>query len=297
MDNNKIFIGIDLGGTKILTGAINSEGKVLGLPVKVATEGNDTAENIMKRITDSVDKTIMDLNLTINDVNGIGIGSTGPLDIKTGQILECPQLPNMHFFNLADAVRCYFGVPVKINNDANCFILGESIFGAASNIKSIAGFTLGTGIGCAIVHDKKIWNGATGTAAEIWKSPYKDGIIEDFVSGTGVTKIYKTISGIEKSPIDVYKLACDSNREALQTWEEFGEHLAVALSWTINIVDPEVVILGGSIMAAYPFFQNAMEEKLKKFICPVPAQKTKIILAQLGDYAGFIGAACLMLDN
>ena len=297
MDNNKIFIGIDLGGTKIMTGAINSDGKVLGLPVKVATEGNDTAENIMKRITDSVDKVIRDLNLTINDVNGIGIGSTGPLDIKTGQILECPQLPNMHFFNLADAVRGYFGVPIKINNDANCFMLGESIFGAASYIKSVAGFTLGTGIGCAIVHDKKIWNGFTGTAAEIWTSPYKDGIIEDFVSGAGVKKIYKTISGIEKSPVEIYKLACESNREALQTWNEFGEHLAVPLSWTINIVDPEVLVLGGSIMAAYPFFQNAMEEKLKKFICSLPAQKTKIVLAQLGDNAGFIGAACLMLDN
>lgn len=296
MDKNKIFIGIDLGGTKIMTGAINIKGKVLSLPVKVATEGNDTAENIMKRITDSVDKVIRDLNLTINDVNGIGIGSTGPLDIKTGQILECPQLPNMHFFNLADAVRGYFRVPIKINNDANCFMLGESIFGAASNIKSVAGFTLGTGIGCAIVHDKKIWNG-TGTAGEIWTSPYKDGNIEDFVSGAGVTKIYKTISGIEKSPIDVYKLACDNNSEAIQTWKEFGEHLAVPLSWTINIVDPEVVVLGGSITAAYPFFQNAMEEKLKKFICPVPAQKTKIVLAQLGDYAGFIGAACLMLDS
>lgn len=279
-----------------MTGAINKEGKVMGTPIKVPTQGQDTAENILKRITDSVEKVMSDLQLTTADVIGIGIGSTGPLDSETGEILECPQLPNMHFFNLRDAVQKHFNIPVKINNDANCLIFGESIFGAAAHANSVAGFTLGTGIGCAIVLNKKIWDGATGTAGEIWASPYKDGNIEDYVCGAGVVKMYKAISGKDKSSLEVYKLACDGDKEALQTWKEFGEHLAAAMSWTINIMDPEMVVLGGSITAAYPFFQHAMEEKLKKFICPVPAQKTKIVLAQLGDYAGFIGAACLMLN-
>lgn len=294
--SDKIIIGVDLGGTKIMTGAINGEGKVLSTPVKIATEGNDTVENILKRITGSVEKVMNDLQITAGNISGIGIGSTGPLDSETGQILECPQLPNMHFFNLRDAVQNHFKVPVRINNDANCLIFGESIFGAAANAKSVAGFTLGTGIGCAIVLNKKIWDGATGTAGEIWVSPYKDGTIEDYVCGAGVVKMHKAISGKDASSLDVYKFACDGDKEALQTWKEFGEHLAAAMSWTINILDPEVVVLGGSITAAYPFFQQAMEEKLEKFICPVPAQKTKIVLAQLGDYAGFIGAACLMID-
>ncbi len=293
---NKIIIGVDLGGTKIMTGAINQHGKVLGTPVKVATQGTDTAENVLKRITGSVEEVINDLKITINDVSGIGIGSTGPLDSETGQILECPQLPQMHFFNLRDAVQKYFNVPVIINNDANCLIYGESIFGAAANAKSVAGFTLGTGIGCAIVLNKRIWNGATGTAGEIWASPYKGGMIEDYVCGAGVSKIYHNISGKEASSFEIYNLALDANKEALQAWKEFGEHLAVAISWTINILDPEIVVLGGSITAAYPFFKNSMEEKLKKHICRVPAAKTKIVLAQLGEYAGFIGAACLMLN-
>jgi glucokinase len=248
--NNKIIIGVDLGGTKIMTGAITREGNVLGEPIKVPTGANDPAEMIVKRITDSIEKTLRDLRLTVNDLIGIGIGSTGPVDSERGEILECPQLPNMHFFNLLESIKRHFGITVRLNNDANCLILGECVFGAAADKKNVVGFTLGTGIGCAIVLDKKILNGSTGTAAEIWPSPYKSGMIED-----------------------------------------------VPIAWSINLIDPQVVIIGGSIASAYPFFKTSMEDNLRKWVCPVPAIKTKVVLAKLGDYAGFIGAACLMIDD
>lgn len=295
--DNKIIVGVDLGGTKIMTGAIDLEGRVLGSPVKVPTEGNDTAESIVKRITGSVERILTGLNMTSKDVRGIGIGSTGPLDIDAGLILECPQLPNMHFFPLRKTIQDYFGIPVCLNNDANCLIYGESIFGAGADKRIVVGFTLGTGIGCAVVLDKKILNGSTGTAAEIWPSPYQSGIIEDFVSGGGVSKIYRSISGRDKTSFEVYNLALEGDRDALQTWNEFGAHLAVPIAWSINLIDPEVVILGGSIMGAYPFFKDSMEEHLRKWICPVPAERTKVIPAKLGDNAGFIGAACLIIEN
>jgi len=295
--DNKIIIGVDLGGTKIMTGAIDYEGKVLGSPDKVPTGGNDTADLIVRRITNSVEKTLSSLNLRIQDVEGIGIGSTGPLDIDAGLILECPQLPGMHFFPLRKTIQDYFAVPVFLNNDANCLIYGEAVFGSAADKNNVAGFTLGTGIGCALILNKKIINGSTGTAAEIWISPYRSGIIEDFVSGAGVSKIYKSISGIDKTSLEVYNLALEGDSHALQTWGEFGTHLAVPIAWVINLIDPEAVILGGSITSAYPFFKNSMEERLRKWICPVPAERTKVILAKLGDNAGFIGAACLVIGN
>ena len=294
---NKIIIGIDLGGTKIMTGAISSDGKVLCIPVKVPTGEQEPKEMILKRITDSVETLLSKLNKTINDIAGIGIGSTGPLDIVSGIILECPQLPTMHFFPLRETIKNHFNVPVFINNDANCLLLGETIFGSAANYSNVAGFTLGTGIGCAIVINKKIHNGSTGTAAEIWPSPFQSGTIEDIVSGAGVSKIYKSLCGIDKSSLDIYNLAADGDKNALQTWEEFGAHLAVPIAWTINLIDPEIVVLGGSITAAYKFFKTSMEENIRKWVCPVPAEKTKVVLAELGDYAGFIGAACLVIGN
>lgn len=295
--DNKIIIGVDLGGTKIMTGAIDFEGRVLGTPVKIPTEGSDTAESIVKRVTGSIESTLTGLNITIRDVTGIGIGSTGPLDMDAGLILECPQLPNMHFFPLRKTIQDYFGIPVYINNDANCLIYAECLFGAATDKKSVVGFTLGTGIGCAVILEKKILNGSTCTAGEIWLSPYQSGIIEDFVSGGSVSKIYRSISGRDKTSVEVYNLALEGDIDALQTWKEFGSLLAVPISWSINLIDPEVVILGGSITAAWPFFKDSMEEHLRKWICPVPAQRTKVIPAKLGDNAGFIGAACLVIEN
>jgi len=294
---NKIIIGVDLGGTKIMTGAITSEGKVLGMPVKVYTGSTDPKEVILKRITDSIEQTLDSLGLSVRDVEGIGIGSTGPLDLESGTILECPQLPSMHFFPLKKAVEKHFKTNVLINNDANCLILGESVFGAAADKKIVLGFTLGTGLGSAIVLDRHIFNGATGTAAEIWPSPYQSGTIEDYICGSGVSAIYRSISGVNKSSYEIYILASDGDKIALEAWKEFGRHLAVPIAWSINMLDPDIVVLGGSVTSAYSFFKKSMEENLKKWICPVPAEKTKVVTAQLGDYAGFIGAACLVITN
>jgi glucokinase len=252
---------------------------------------------IIKRITDSIEKVCFHLNLSINNVIGIGIGATGPLNINDGIILECPQLPTMNFFPLRDTIESYFSVPVFINNDANCLIYGETVFGIAFEKKNIVGFTLGTGIGCAIILDRKILNGSTGTAGEVWASPYQSGTIEDFISGDGVSRIYKSISGQEKSSLDVFNLANEGDENALKTWKEFGAHLAVAIAWSINLIDPEMIVIGGSISNAYKFFKPAMEENLRKQVCPVPAEKTKVVVARLGDYAGFIGAACLVIEN
>ncbi|WP_420187264.1 ROK family protein [Bacteroides pyogenes] len=291
----QIIIGVDLGGTKIMTGAINRDGKVLGTPVRVATEGTRPKEVIFDKIVTSVEKVMQDNGITTEELKGIGIGSTGPLDSNEGLILECPQLPTMHFFPLKDELSKRLGVPVLLNNDANCLILGEAVFGVGRGKQRIAGFTLGTGIGCALVFDGKIWNGATGTAGEIWCSPYAGGMIEDFISGHGVSALYRSVAGKEASSLEIFKLAEQGDKEALDTWVAFGRHLAVPLSWTINIIDPETVILGGSIAGAYRYFGEAMEAELRRNICPVPAEQTPVVLSTLGDKAGFVGAACLML--
>ncbi len=293
----KIIIGVDVGGTKIMTGAITSDGKVIGKPIKVDTGSSDAAGIIVKRIIDSVENLLKEIDVDIKNVIGIGLGVTGPLDIKNGIILECPQLPTMNFFPLRKTLEEYFPVPIFMNNDANCLIYGETIFGVGISKENVIGFTLGTGIGCAIVINKKILNGSTDTAGEVWTSPYKGGIIEDYISGSGVTKIYKSISGKTKTSLEVFKLAEEKEGDALQAWQEFGEHLAVAVAWSVNLIDPEVVVLGGSISKAHPFFIEAFEKNLRKQICPVPSEKTKVVIAKLGDYSGFIGAASLVLEK
>ncbi|MEW5842795.1 MAG: ROK family protein [Bacteroidota bacterium] len=292
---NKILIGVDFGGTKILTGAVTQEGEILGEPIKIPTNSYDEPQRIVQCINESIASMLQQIGKKISDVKGIGLGVTGPLDIRNGIILECPQLPTMHFFPLRKAIGEYFSLPVYMNNDANCLIYGETLFGSGVGKNIVAGFTLGTGLGCAIIIDKKIFNGATETAGEIWTSPYEGGTIEDFVSGTGVSKIYKMFSGKDSTAYEIKLLAQKGNENALSTWEEFGKHLSVAISWTINLIDPEIVILGGSISSAFKFFAPSLEKNLRKQICPVPSEKTKIVCANLGANAGFIGAAALAL--
>ena len=295
--SKKFTIGIDLGGTKIMTGIVDSGGNIIGNPVRVPTGGNDEANAIIGRITGSIENVIKSQDLRNEDVEGIGIGATGPLDIEKGLILECPQLPQMHFFPLRQAIQDHFGIPVILNNDANCFAYGETLFGAAAGNKNVLGFTLGTGLGCALIIGGKLVNGSTGTAAEIWTSPYRSGIIEDYVSGTGISGIYKSISGNNRSSREVFDLAVGNDIDALKTWKEFGMHLAYPLAWSINLIDPQVVVLGGSVTAAYAFFKDSMEESLRKWICPVPAKKTRVLLSKLGDFAGMIGAASLFMET
>ena len=280
-----------------MTGAISPQGDLLCDPIKVPTGSDDPAEAIIHRITSSIERIMESLRADKKDVLGIGVGSTGPLDLDRGLILDCPQLPTMHHYPLRKTINEYFGIPVYINNDANCLIFGEVLFGAASGHRNVLGFTLGTGLGAAVIIDRKIFNGSTGTAGEIWISPYKSGIIEDYTSGAGVSMIYKSISGKQCSAEEVFQLAKEGDKDALHTWAQYGEHLAVAIAWAINMLDPEAVVLGGSVAHAHAFFMPALKEKLKKFICRLPSEKLRIVIAQLGDNAGFIGAASLVLEH
>ena len=290
-----ILIGVDFGGTKILTGAMTSQGEVVCEPVTLPTIGNDAPEKIIGRVTNSIDQVLDRTGAVPDDVAGIGMGVTGPIDIKNGRILECPQLPTLHFYPLKKMIEERYRRPVYMNNDANCLIYGEALFGSGVGMKNVIGFTLGTGVGCAVILDGKIFVGNTESAGEIWPSPYRDGTIEDLVSGSGISKIYRKTTGLEKSALELSLMADKGDADALATWEEFGEHLSVAMSWAVNIIDPEVVILGGSIANAFKFFGPSMEKHFRKHVCPTPARETKVVCAKLGANAGLIGAAALAL--
>jgi len=297
MSGKKVLIGVDFGGTKILTGAMNENAEILCEPVKVPTNSQNPGDRIIAEMIESIERVIQSVDEGKKSIAGIGLGVTGPLDIKNGVILECPQLPTLHYFPLRETVERHFHLPVYMNNDANCLIYGEALFGSGIGKNIVLGFTLGTGLGCAIIMNKKIYLGSTESAGEIWPSPYGKGIIEDLVSGTGVTRIYREISGDNKSALEIESLARSGNTAALATWDEFGKHLSVAISWSMNLIDPDIVILGGSISRAFDLFINSLEQNLRNHVCPIPAQKTKVVQAKLGSNAGFIGAAALVLEN
>jgi len=293
----KAMLGVDIGGTKISCGIISTQGEILEKPYTIPTGGKDSEKVIVNRIFNAIDQVLVLAGLKITDISGIGIGATGPLDMKAGLILECPFLPTLNNFPLRETIHDKFKIPVFLDNDANCFALGECFFGAGRGQEIILGYTLGTGLGCATVINSTIFSGATQHACEIWPSPYRDKTIEYFVSGNGISRMYIESGGARKSALEIAQLAYHGDIPAQQTWEQFGEHLAYAIAWGINTFDPDIVILGGSISNAIELFSPAMERFLRKYLCPLPAEKTKVVKAQLGDHAGLIGAACLVLQS
>jgi len=203
----------------------------------------------------------------------------------------------MDFVPLRAEVEHFFGINVVMNNDANAMILGESIWGAGKEYDTVLGITLGTGLGCAIVMRRKLVMGASETAGEIWISPYETGIIEDVVSGNGISKIYKDLTNKSASAAEIAKYARRGDSQAIMTWEKFGKAVAFALSWTVNVIDPDIILVGGSIANAMDLFMPALEQDFRKSVCPAPAERIRIVGTKFGDNSGFIGAAALVCEQ
>jgi len=292
-----LVVGVDIGGTSIRAGLVNHFGELVGVSFSIPTNGNDHPDAVFQRIKESISHALEGGRMQPEEVQGIGMGVTGPLDIRQGLILECPQLPTLHNFPLRQKIRDAFHLPVQMNNDANALILGESIWGSGMGHHLVLGFTLGTGLGCALVSDQKLHPGRRELSGEIWPSPYKDITIEDYVSGRGISTNYSELSGTIKTALEIGKLADDGDLAALRVWHDFGEALGFALSWTINLLDPDIVVLGGSISNSFHLFKRSLLDYLKKYVCASPAGLPPVVRARLGNEAGVIGGASLAFTN
>jgi len=288
------LVGVDLGGTKIIAAVVAPDGRILGEVIQVSTGADRPREEILRDIRDAVRQSLRKAGLTVKNIAGVGIGAPGPLDLERGIVLTPPNLPTLHHCPLKEEMEGALGCPVYVNNDGNCFVLGEAYFGAGRGARIVAGVTLGTGLGCGVVLQGRIFGGATGTAAEIWISPYEHGIVEDYLSGRGVRRIYLERSGGDLDAEEIHRRAQQGEREALGSWMEYGIHLGRVLAWMVNLIDPDFVVVGGSISQAWNFFQASMHISLRQFINPRPREHVQVVKATLGNLAGVYGAAALV---
>ncbi|HEX9973097.1 MAG TPA: ROK family protein [bacterium] len=293
--NKMTVVGIDFGGTKIKFGLVDQKGRILGEPMTMPTESNRDAHAIVKTMIEGIERTVQNAGLSLNQIEGIGIGSPGPLDLKKGTILEAPNLPTQHFFPLKQHLEERFRKPVEINNDGNCFVLGEACFGAAQNAVIVCGLTLGTGCGCGIVMNRKIYAGSTGTAAEIWCAPYLDSNVEEYGSAKSIRRIYKRIAGKDSEAKAIFDLALKGDKIAVRAWSEFGFHVGKIVAVMVNLLDPDVVVIGGSVSNAWEFFHETLIETVNRNITKAPREHLKIERSSLGENAGLLGAAALLL--
>lgn len=287
-------IGVDLGGTKIHAGVVTGTGRVLG-EVRRPTEADRDCETVLANIVGATGAALEEAGLALEDVAGIGIGSPAPLDMFGGIIISPGNLPSLHGFPLVSRMAEALGRRPVLNNDANCFGLAEARFGSGVGARVCCGLTLGTGLGGCLVIDGELFSGPRGAAAEIWCSPYRGDQVEERVSGRGVARNYKKLSDRAATAEEIASLARSGDGHAREAWREFGRDLAVPLAYMCNIADPDVLVLGGSMVKAWDLFREAMLEEAMKYINAVTREAVRIVPGKLGDAAGMLGAAALVL--
>ena len=271
-------IGIDLGGTNLRCGLV-SDGKV----VKKLSETcrSYEAEHV---VLDQIKGLIR--QLISPAVKGIGIGVPSVVDIEKGIVYNVINIPAWQEVPLKDILEEEFKIPVHVNNDANCFALGEQRCGNAKDFPNVVGVTLGTGVGAGIIMNNQLYCGSNVCAGEIGCFPYGDHTLE-FYCGSAFFLGFHNTTGKE-----AMQLASEDDVRSLMIWEEFGKHIGVLVKMVMYAYDPDIIVFGGSISNANPYFEKAMREEMDTFDYPEILKKIKIVFSTNEDIS-ILGAASL----
>ena len=290
----KYAVGIDVGGTNTRVALIDENYKIIERrQFPTNEEEPETTLNDIKTVIDGFGC----------PVEGIGISCPGPLDLINGVVLTPPNLPGWHYFELTKCLEVKTGLSVHLENDGNLACLAEAAIGAGKGKGYVQFLTISTGIGAGLVIDKKIYQGAHGFAHEIaniplWRNGPSHGSIypggvEAICSGTAITTRAKKAGLDVEHAGDVYALACSQNQTAIDIMEDAKEYLANTIAIIYAFVDPEIVILGGSVAIKIPGFVEDVEQRVKTKVYPNIQPLVKVVKTNLSEDSGLLGAACL----
>ena len=280
--NDKSILGIDLGGTNIRVGKV-CETKIVDL-YSGRISSNGSKIKVVNEVLTSVK------NCFDDSVIGIGVGVPSVVDVEKGIVYDVQNIPSWKEVSLKSIMEKEFKVPVYINNDANCFVVGENYFGQGKEYHNIVGLIIGTGLGAGIYLNDKLYLGANCGSGEFGMLPYKDGCFEDYCSGHFFIRKYKS------SGEDIFYKAKKGDKKSLQIFREFGLHIGNVISAVVFSIDPEIIILGGSVSKAYKYFKKGMMISLKDFPYKNSIKKLKVVVSNL-EHIAILGAAALFYEN
>lgn len=221
---------------------------------------------------------------------GIGVGVPSLVDVKEGIVYKPTNIPSWTKVHLKDILEEKFKIPTFVNNDANCFALGEKYFGVAKDFENIAGITIGTGMGVGIIIDGKLYSGKNAGAGEFCSIPYKDHDYEYYCS----TKYFEEKYGIKSNVL--FNRAQKKDKIALAVYEMFGVDLGNAIKTIMYALDPDAVVIGGRIVDAYDFYKDSMMKTVRTFIYPNTLKRIKILRSEEKNISTY-GAAALCFEN
>ena len=316
-----MLVGIDLGGTAIKAGLVDRDGRIL-LQSSIATNAGRDYRLIIEDMQKQVEKLIKDKGISIDDIESIGIGAPGLMNDRSGYVIYCT---NLFWENvpLGIMLREHFNKPVYMENDANAAALAESLFGSTKGAGNSVLITIGTGIGSGIIIDHKIYSGSHYAGAEmghmiVGPNFYRcncgnTGCLETFASATAMVKyaVHRLETDkIKSSILDkaegdteninariIFDAAKEGDQLGIETVDRMIKYLSIGIINVFNILDPEIIVIGGGVSKAGDYLLDKLKEEVGKMLFTSGIKYGDIVLAQLGNEAGLLGAAFIGVNR
>ena len=317
-----LFVGVDVGGTKVAAGLVDSQGEIKSR-TRTPMAANGSAEAGLASVTSAIDSLFTSNPQARDSIRGIGICSPGPLDPKAGIVVNPPNVPCWRNFPLAAEVEKIYHVPVKVDNDANAAALAEVKWGAGQGYHFVFYATIGTGIGTGIIFDGKIYHGRTGAAGEgghvsiDYRGPRcgcgKPGCVEILAAGPAIAKraqaklaggtaVHSKMLDLANGNIQavtsemVGKAYAEGDPLATEVLHETVELLSLWIGNTIDLLDPDVIIIGGGVASMLVPFFGEIKNLLPRFCVNSRCQEVPLLQARYGADSGIAGGAALCSD-
>jgi len=318
-----LLVGVDIGGTKVAVGLVNREGEIKSQN-RAPMVANAEAADGFAAVVSAIDQLLAQDAKARAMIGGIGICAPGPLDPKTGIVINPPNVPCWRNFPLATEIERLYRVPVRVENDADAAALAEAYWGAGRGYHNIFYVTVGTGIGTGLVFERRIYNGRTGSAGEgghmsiDYDGPLcgcgKPGCIEVLAAGPAIARRARaklasapnprsTILDLAKGNIEavtselVGKAYASGDALASETLRETVKLFSLWLSNIVDLLDPEVIIIGGGVAAMlHPFF-GEISDWLEEYCVNSRCREIPLLKAHYGADAGIAGGAALCVES
>ena len=307
------FVGLDVGATTMKAAVVNDSGRPLSLPLSAKTEPAKGQDHGLRTMASAIRRAIVAAGLSVDRLSAIGIATPGTMDIGAGMMIEPPNMKPWRNVPVRQFIEDEFNLPTAFQNDANAAALGEYWVGAGRGVRSFALFTLGTGIGGGIVLAGKVIEGEHSHGAELGHIKIEmtngrqcgcgqRGCLEAYASATAVVARSRELleetgqpsrlrDVADLSAKAVFQAAAAGDALAEQIVEDTARYLAIGAATVMHVIDPEVIAFGGGMAEAGEAFLDRIRSHVHSVAFPIPAQKCRILKAQLGSDAGVIGAA------
>lgn len=318
------ILGVDIGGTTLVAGAVPYAGGAVGALRSRETRaerGADAAVEDIARMAEEVRAEVAEANGGSAEFVGVGIGCPGPLDLREGTVISTPNL-GWDGYPIRARVAEAVGLPATLDNDANCATYGEWWQGAARGVSSVVGVTLGTGIGGGLIANGELIRGASGCAGEIGHMTIEragrlcrcgnHGCLEAYASGPNIAA--RAREGLQAGAESVLPELVDGDLESItaatvyealtrgddyarEVMHETGEILGVGLANLVNVMNPEVIVIVGGVTRAREHLLGPLRSEVRRRAFPSAAAACRIVPGALPDTAGVIGAAGIFLSD